>query len=203
MKGYYFITDAGLSRSGIVDDARKAIGSGTSLIQYREKSMDTLSMYREALAIKEACGGTGSKLIINDRIDVALAVGADGVHIGQEDMPYEIARRLLGPGKIIGVTVHSVEEAVEAERMGADYLGVSPIYRTTTKADAGEPGGIKTLREVRGACSIPIAAIGGITMDTIDEVIDAGADMICAIQAVVASHDVAGEIRKIQRRYGL
>ncbi len=202
MKGYYFITDSNLSLAGIVSDTRKAVEAGAQVVQYREKSAETGILYGEALALKEICAGRAT-LIINDRIDIALAVDADGTHIGQGDMPYEAARRLLGPGKIIGVTVHNLEEAIEAARLGADYLGVSPIFATGTKQDAGTPCGIDMLRDIRRAVSLPLVAIGGIDLSNVEAVIDAGADMVCAISAVVAKSDVAAEVLRFQRKFKL
>lgn len=200
MKGYYFITDSNLSLAGIVSDTRKAVEAGARVVQYREKSAETGILYGEALALKEICAGRAT-LIINDRIDIALAVDADGTHIGQGDMPYEAARRLLGPGKIIGVTVHNLEEAIEAARLGADYLGVSPIFATGTKQDAGNPCGTDMLREIRRAVSLPLVAIGGIDLSNVEAVIDAGADMVCAISAVVTKSDVAAEVLRFQRKF--
>ena len=200
MKGYYFITDSNLSLAGIVSDTRKAVEAGAQVVQYREKSAETGILYGEALALKEICAGRAT-LIINDRIDIALAVDADGTHIGQGDMPYEAARRLLGRGKIIGVTVHNLEEAIEAARMGADYLGVSPIFATGTKQDAGTPCGTDMLRDIRRAVSLPLVAIGGIDLSNVEAVIDAGADMVCAISAVVAKSDVAAEVLRFQRKF--
>ncbi|HPJ38389.1 MAG TPA: thiamine phosphate synthase, partial [Spirochaetota bacterium] len=181
MKGYYFVSDTVLSAAGMLNDVRSAVNAGAKLIQYREKNVDTAVMYKKACEIKAICRDGNSKVIINDRVDIALAVDADGVHIGQSDMPYEIARRLLGNNKIIGVTVHNVTEAIEAERLGADYLGVSPIFSTHTKTDAGNPCGLDTLKKIRQECAIPIAAIGGIDSENVDEVIEAGADMVCMI----------------------
>jgi thiamine-phosphate pyrophosphorylase len=203
MKGYYFVSDSMLTAAGMLEDVRSAVKAGTQLIQYREKKTDTANMYKKACEIKALCREGNSKVIINDRIDIALAVDADGVHIGQSDMPYDVARKLLGDDKIIGVTVHNVAEAVEAERRGADYLGVSPIFITNTKMDAGIPCGLSTLKKIRQECSIPIAAIGGISAENVDEVIEAGADMICMISAVIQSTNVQNEIIQIQRRFGL
>ncbi len=202
MRGYYFITDSGLSLAGNVADARAAVEAGVTVVQYRNKSNITRDMYEEALLIKGVCGGS-AKFIVNDRIDIALAVDADGVHIGQEDMPYEQARRLLGPDKIIGVTVHDLDEALEAEAAGADYLGLSPVFATGTKDDAGAPCGTKLISSIKAKCSIPVVAIGGIALSNVDEVIAAGADMVCAISAVVTKGDVAEAILEFQRRYGL
>jgi thiamine-phosphate pyrophosphorylase len=203
MKGYYFITDEQYSAAGIMSDVEKAVSAGVRIIQYRNKKAVTRRMYAEALFIKDLCAGTPARLIINDRVDIALAVDADGVHIGQDDMPYGEARRLLGNEKIIGVTVHDAGEAREAEGRGADYLGVSPIFATGTKADAGAPCGTGVLAEIRRACGIPVVAIGGIDLTNAVAVIDAGADMICAISSVVTKRDVAGEILKFQRKFGV
>ncbi|HPQ53894.1 MAG TPA: thiamine phosphate synthase [Spirochaetota bacterium] len=203
MKGYYFVSDTVLSAAGMLNDVRSAVNAGAKLIQYREKNVDTAVMYKKACEIKALCKDGNSKVIINDRVDIALAVDADGVHIGQSDMPYEIARRLLGNNKIIGVTVHNVTEAIEAERLGADYLGVSPIFSTHTKTDAGNPCGLDTLKKIRQECAIPIAAIGGIDSENVDEVIEAGADMVCMISAVIQSSNVTNEILQIQRRFRL
>ncbi len=201
MKGYYFITDHTLSAAGIFHDAAQAIAERVSLIQYRNKSASSRDLFAEALTLKRMCNGTTSRLIINDRVDIALAVDADGVHIGQDDLPYAETRRLVGPDKLIGVTVHTLEEACQAESQGADYLGVSPIYATSTKTDAGRACGLETLRAIRRACHIPIVAIGGITLANLSDVIAAGADMVCAISAVVTKPDVAAEIRLWQKEF--
>lgn len=202
MRGYYFITDSGLSLSGNLFDVRSAVAAGVRVVQYRNKSNITREMYEEALSLKRVCEGKAN-FIINDRLDVALAVGADGVHIGLEDMPYGEARRLLGPDKIIGVTVHDLEESLEAEAMGADYIGLSPIFATGTKGDAGAPCGTGLIAEVKKRCRVPLVAIGGIDLSNVDEVIAAGADMVCAISAVVTKPDAAAAILKFQGRYGL
>lgn len=200
MRGYYFITDAGLSLAGNLSDVRAAAAAGVTVVQYRNKSNITRDMYEEALLLKSACGGK-AKFIINDRIDIALAVDADGVHIGQEDMPYDRARHLLGPDKIIGVTVHDLDEALEAEARGADYLGLSPIFATGTKDDAGAPCGTAVIAELKKHCRVPVVAIGGIGLSNVDEVVAAGADMVCAISAVVTKPDVVAAILEFQRRY--
>jgi len=201
VKGYYFITDENLSAAGIVHDAGQAVAERVRLIQYRNKSAATRILFEEALTLKHLCAGSSTRLIINDRVDIALAVDADGVHIGQDDLPYDETRRLLGKDKLIGVTVHTLEEARLAEAHGADYLGVSPIYTTSTKTDAGQACGLDTLRAIRRACHIPIVAIGGITLDNLPEVLAAGADMVCAISAVVIKPDVAAEIRLWQKEF--
>lgn len=196
-KGYYFITDSGLSKNGNMGDVRAAVDAGVSVVQYRSKHQEAEAMIEEARVLKGICQGKAA-FIINDNIDVALSVDADGVHLGQGDISYETARKLLGKGKIIGVSVHGLDEAVAAEKKGADYLGVGPIFATTTKHDAGEPCGPGLVREIKARCKIPVVAIGDINLDNAKEVIDAGADAICAISAVVTKDDVKKEIQDFQ-----
>lgn len=198
IKGYYFITDADLSKNGNLSDIKNAIEAGVKVIQYRNKLGNVEHMTEEAKGLKKICEGK-ALFIINDRVDVALSVGADGVHVGQGDMLYETARKLLGKDKIIGTTVHDLQEAMLAEKKGADYLGVSPVFSTTTKKDAGKPCGVAFIREIKKNCNIPITAIGGINLDNVKEVVDAGADAVCAISAVVTKDNVKEEIEKFQK----
>jgi thiamine-phosphate pyrophosphorylase len=196
VKGYYFITDSSLSLAGNISDVVRAEACGVRVVQYRNKEAETLKMYEVAQRLRDIC--REALLLINDRIDVAMAVGADGVHLGQSDMPIRAARKLLGPEKIIGITAHNLAEALEAERLGADYLGLSPIFKTKTKPDAGKPAGIAFIEEVRSRVDIPLIAIGGINLANAPEVVKAGADGLCAISAVVAKEDVGKEIKKFQ-----
>ncbi|NMC09481.1 MAG: thiamine phosphate synthase [Methanothrix sp.] len=196
MKGYYFITDSRLSRAGNVNDVQQAVACGVGVVQYRNKNAETREMFEEAVVLREICRDV--LFLINDRIDIALATGADGVHLGQSDMPIRAARKILGPEKIIGLTVHNLAEALEAQRLGADYLGVSPIFQTSTKADAGKPAGIALIEEIHSRVSIPLVAIGGINHSNAADVISAGADSLCAISCVVAREDVSREIKKFQ-----
>ena len=197
--GYYFITDEHLSKAGTLHDVQAAVAAGVQVVQYRCKTNDTGKMRQEALALKKICRGV--TFIINDRIDIALAVNADGVHVGQEDMPCQIARHLLGPKKIIGVTARTVAQALQAEKDGANYLGVSPLFPTLTKKDAGPPVGLQLLQDIKKQSKLPLVAIGGITLENAASVIAAGADAICAISAVVTREDVEGEIRKFQELF--
>lgn len=200
MRGFYFITDARLSRAGNVADVKSAQAAGVGIVQYREKQADSRVLIEEAGRLREVC--REAFFLVNDRVDVALAVGADGVHLGQQDLPCLAARRLLGPGKIIGITVSSVEEAKQAAREGADYLGVSPIFATATKSDAGEPAGVRLLKAIKREVKLPLIAIGGITLANAPLVIAAGAHGLCAISAVVTRTDVCGEIAKFQELFG-
>ena len=199
MKGYYFITDSNLSRAGNAKDVLCAVACGVEVVQYRNKNAESRMMYEEAVRLREIC--SEALFLINDRVDIALAIEADGVHLGQEDIPCIVARKMLGPGKIIGITVHNLAEAKEAETSGADYLGVSPIFQTKTKLDAGKPAGIALIEEIRKQVSIPLIAIGGINHSNATEVIQAGADGLCAISCVVAKENVDDEIKKFQKLF--
>ena len=201
IKGYYFITDAGLSRAGNLSDVEQSLKANVGVVQYRNKTSDTRAFYNEAIALRKLC--TNATFLINDRLDIALACNADGVHLGQSDLPYKIARKLLGPDKIIGLTVHSLDDAIEAEKMGADYIGVAPIFATTTKTDAGSPLGIEGLKEICKHVKIPVVAIGGIDLSNVQAVINAGADSICAISAVITKQDVRAEVQKFQALFNL
>ncbi len=195
---FYLVTDSGLSKEGTISDVKQAVNAGCKIVQYREKEKNTREMIKDASRIKEICKGRAI-FLVNDRIDVALAVDADGVHIGQGDMPFEITRRLLGEDKIIGITVHDVHEAKEAASLGADYIGLSPIFSTSTKKDAGKSCGTTMIEKVKKEVSVPIIAIGGINKENMDEVILAGADSVVAISAVVCSEDVKKEVEKLIR----
>jgi thiamine-phosphate pyrophosphorylase len=199
MNGYYFITDKNLSRAGNVCDVQNAVAAGVEAVQYRRPDASTSELFAEALVLRKLCRRT--LFLVNDRVDIALAVQADGVHLGQADLPFPAARKLLGKGKIIGLTVHSLAEARQAEAAGADYLGVSPIFITQTKADAGPPAGMQLIRQIKRAVKIPLIAIGGINLANAPEVIRAGADGLCAISAVVSGEDVRAEIERFQRLF--
>jgi thiamine-phosphate pyrophosphorylase len=200
VRGYYFITEASLSRAGNLSDVAAAVAAQVRVVQFREKQGLTSELVAEARQLRELCRHI--IFLVNDRVDVALEVGADGVHLGQEDLSYHEARKLMGPDKIIGVTVHNVTEALAAQAGGADYLGVSPIFSTATKADAGAPTGVALLNEIRRRVTIPLVAIGGITLANAPAVIAAGADAVCAISAVVTRPKVQAEIDKFQKLFG-
>jgi thiamine-phosphate pyrophosphorylase len=199
VRGYYFITEARLSRAGNLSDVAEAVAAKVRVVQYREKQGLTCELVAEARQLRELCRRI--IFLVNDRVDLALEVGADGVHLGQEDLCYHEARKLMGPDKIIGVTVHTVAEALAAQAGGADYLGVSPIFSTATKADAGAPTGVALLNEIRRRVTLPLVAIGGITLANAPAVIAAGADAVCAISAVVTRPEVKAEIDKFQKLF--
>jgi thiamine-phosphate pyrophosphorylase len=179
--GYYFITDHGLSVNGILDDVREAIAGGASVVQYRRKTGESRTLYEEALEVGRICREADVPFIVNDRMDIALTAGADGIHIGPKDVPL-FALRDAYDG-IIGISCSTLENAKRYAAEGADYLGVGPVYATTTKADAGEAVGPALIDDVRQAVDVPLIAIGGITLERVPEVMFAGADGICAISA--------------------
>jgi len=194
MRGFYFITDSSLSLKGNISDVKDAISCGVKFIQYREKNATTYFLYKEALTLRKICKDV--KFIINDRVDIALAVDADGVHLGKDDLPIKVARKLLGKDKIIGISVKSVKEAISAERQSANYVSIGPIFFTTTKKNAHKPVGISVIREIKKNINIPLVAIGGINLKNAKGVIDAGADCICAISAVVGKPNLKEIIKK-------
>lgn len=166
---------------------------GLRWIQYREKGKSRREMFYEALRLKALTKRFEACLIINDYADIALAVGAEGLHLGQDDLPLGEARRIMG-GRIIGISTHTIEEAREAERGGADYIGFGPIFPTKTK-DAGLPKGSDSLREIRKAVAIPVIAIGGIKADNAAEVFDAGCDGV-AVSSGLSEGNVAENARR-------
>jgi len=195
LRGFYFITDRPSGGEGIIDAVKEAVRSGVCAVQYRDKNVFMREMVKEALKLRKIC----SKIpfIINDRVDVALAVKADGVHLGQDDIPVNVARKLLGKNKIIGLTVHSLRQAEEGIKLKADYLGVSPVFLTSTKADAGRPVGPGLISQIRARFKrFPIVAIGGIKLEYAQDVIASGADALCAISAVLKREDAGAEIKK-------
>jgi thiamine-phosphate pyrophosphorylase len=189
--GLYVITGDQWSRGRTLSDiVSQAIAGGASAIQLREKGMDTGQLVEAARCIRKITQEAGAALIINDRVDVALAVDADGVHIGQHDMNIADVRKVIGIHKLVGVSTHNVIEAKLAEEAGADYIGVGPIFATATKEDIETPKGIQMLQEIRDAVSIPCIAIGGIKPENVAQVISAGADGVAVITAVVAADNV-------------
>ena len=184
----YLVTDRVLSRGrATAEIVRAAVTGGVTCVQLREKHCGTREFLEEARALRVVSRALGIPLIVNDRVDVALAVGADGVHLGQQDMPLADARRLGPPGWIIGVSAESPADAIRAEKEGADYVGVSPVFATPTKADAAPPLGLEGLRNIRAAVKIPLVAIGGIHAGNARAAIRAGADGLAVVSAIVSA----------------
>ena len=189
----YVITDEQLGGGRTHEEqARAALAGGAGLIQLRDKTASSLRLYEAACAMREMTRAAGALLIINDRLDIALAAEADGLHVGPDDLPVAVARRLLRPGMILGASAGTVAEAVAAEEDGADYLGVGAVYEARgSKADAGAPVGPERLRQVRAAVRLPIVGIGGIKAENAAPVVEAGADGVAVITGVVGAPDIA------------
>ena len=184
----YLVTDRTLSLGrSTVEVVRAAIRGGVSCVQLREKGCSTREFMDEAWLLKTLLAGTGVPLFINDRLDVALAVAADGVHLGQNDMHLSDARRLVGERLVIGISAESVADAIRAEAEGADYIGVSPVFTTPTKMDTAPPLGLDGLRAIRRAVQLPLVAIGGINADNAAQVLRAGADGLAVVSAIVSA----------------
>ncbi len=194
----YLVTDRGLSRGRPTTEVVGwAIQGGVTVVQLREKGVDTREFVEEALAVRRLLRDREIPLIVNDRIDVALAVSADGVHLGQRDMPIAMARKILGPDKIIGISAESVDDAVAAEKAGADYLGVSPIYATPTKTDTAAALGLAGLRRVREAVDLPLVGIGGLNAKNAAAAIRHGADGVAVVSAIVSADDPEKAAREL------
>jgi thiamine-phosphate pyrophosphorylase len=191
------VTDRGLAAGrSVIDVALAAVRGGATMVQLREKDATTRAFVDEARALKAALAPLGVPLAINDRLDVALAVDADGLHVGQDDMPVEAARRLIGPGKFIGLSITAVDQVLRPDAAAADYLGVGPIYLQQTKVDAAAPLGVDGLRRIRAMTGKPIVAIGGLTPDNSAPVLAAGADGLAVVSAIVAAADPEATARR-------
>jgi thiamine-phosphate pyrophosphorylase len=186
----YLVTDRGLSLGrSTVDIVAAAVAGGVTCVQLREKNCGTRQFVAEARAVRELLAGTNVPLIINDRLDVALAVKADGVHLGQTDMDIDDARRLVGRDMLIGISAECVEDAVRAEAKGADYVGISPVFSTPTKTDTAPALGLDGVARIRAAVSLPLVGIGGIGPGNAAQVIQAGCDGVAVVSAIVSAPD--------------
>ncbi|HEX9861281.1 MAG TPA: thiamine phosphate synthase [Nitrospirota bacterium] len=190
ISGLYLISDTTVSRGrGHEDIVRAGVDGGARIVQLREKFLSLRELYPIAQRLREITRDAGALLIVNDYIDLALAVDADGVHLGQDDMPAPAARKIMGGSKIIGISAHTVEEVQAAVADGADYIGFGPIFPTDTK-DAGAAKGPDAIRAIRGSVPVPIVAIGGIDQSNATAVIEAGADAVAVISAIALSEDM-------------
>ena len=196
------ITDTALGRGrSHLQLAEAALAGGADVIQLRDKHAGGHELFTIAQAILERTRAAGSSFVVNDRVDVALAVGADGVHVGQDDLPAHAVRQLIGPQMLLGVSARTAEQARRAIPDGADYLGVGPIYDARfTKPDAAAPMGTQGLCSLRPECSVPILAIGGIDHGNAEEVMRAGADAVAVISCVVSADDVTAAVRDLRER---
>jgi len=187
------ITDRRLARGrSHAEVARQALAGGATMIQLRDKEAGSRELHETAVLLRRITREHGALLIVNDRADIALASEADGVHVGQDDLPVAAARRLLGPRAVVGASARNPYEALAAERAGADYLGVGPIHEARgSKPDTLPPQGVELLRRIAARVRLPLLAIGGIGASNAAEIIDAGASGVAVISAVVAAEDIA------------
>ena len=183
----------------LADVVAAAVQGGVSCVQLREKHLDTRDFLAQAIALRELLAPHGIPLVINDRVDVALACGAQGVHLGQSDMPVAQARRLLPPRVFIGCSVETMQDVLRSATLPVDYLGVSPIFATPTKTDTQAPWGLDGLRRVRAASALPLVAIGGIHAGNAAEVLDAGANGLAVVSAICAAQDPCAAAAALKR----
>lgn len=195
----YLVTDDGcLQGRALIDCVREALEGGVTLVQYRAKAASSAEMYAEALQLKALCDSFNVPLIINDRLDIAMAVGAAGVHLGQDDLPCVAARKILGEDYIIGVSAHNPAEAKAALHSGADYLGCGAVFGTATKADVKKLGteGLAAICREKG---LPVVGIGGVTADNYREVRAAGADGAAIVSGILAQPDIRATVKAIAK----
>jgi len=192
MRGVYLVTDRGLCRNRPLQDVvLKAVQGGVSCVQLREKDLPARDFIGEAMAVKRILVPFHVPLIINDRVDVALACGADGIHLGRQDMPYAMARKLMGDQAIIGLSVETWEDVEAVEKLDVNYIGVSPVFATPTKTDTKEPWGLAGLKKIKAFSRHPLVAIGGINASNAQAVVEAGADCLAVVSAVCSADDPA------------
>ena len=198
MRGLYLVTDRDLCGEKYLEDVvLESVKGGVSCVQLREKDISTRLFVSEAQRIKKLLEPYQIPLIINDRIDVALACGAEGVHIGQEDMPYAIARQLMGRKAIIGLSVETWEDVEESQRLDVDYIGVSPVFATPTKTDTKGAWGLEGLAKIKKISRHPVVAIGGLNESNVRETVLAGADCVAVVSALCAASDPEAAARKL------
>jgi len=198
MRGLYFVTDRGLcGKKDLEEVVAQTVKGGAAYVQLREKDISTRFFLEEAIRIKKLLKPYNVPLIINDRVDVALACGAEGVHIGQEDMPYEILRKLMGPKAIIGLSVETWEDVLVSQELDVNYIGVSPVFATPTKTDTKGAWGLEGLAKIKAFSRHPLVAIGGINESNVREVIKAGADCVAVVSAICAAPDPEMAARNI------
>ena len=186
----YAVTDRSwVGIQTLLEQIESSLLGGTTLVQLREKDLSDCEFIQEAISVKRLCERFGVPLLINDNVNVALRSGADGVHLGQDDLPLQEARKMLGPNKIIGISTHTVEEAMKAEQGGADYVGVGSVFATQTKLDANVLS-IDYIREICQAVTIPVVAIGGIKEENMDVLRNTGVAGIAVVSAIFGQPDI-------------
>ncbi|NLM13855.1 MAG: thiamine phosphate synthase [Epulopiscium sp.] len=193
----YLVTDRNiLAEKSLETAVKEAIEGGVTLVQLREKDISSLEFYHTALRLKQITSQYHIPLMINDRLDIALAVDAEGIHLGQKDIPCTVARKLMGKNKIIGVSAATVEEAKKAEEDGADYIGVGALFSTNTKQDTRAVS-IELLKEIKNNVSIPVVAIGGINENNVSLLKDTNIDGIAVVSAILGKKDIKSAAQKL------
>jgi len=195
LNGLCFITDRKLSGLSPEDMTLKVLEAGAKWVQYREKERSKREIYEEAVMLRRLTKDYNAVFIINDYVDIAICVDADGVHLGEDDLPLKEARKIIGRNRIIGISTHNLEQAIDAGRDGADYIGFGPVFHTKTK-NAGKPKGVKMLQEIKKQVKIPVVAIGGIGIENISSVLDNGADAVASASAILK-----GDIEENVKRF--
>lgn len=197
----YLVTDRDLSMGRSLEEiVKEAVKGGITMLQLREKNTSTADFYKIACSLKNLLKGHNIPLIINDRLDIAIASDADGLHIGQSDMPYSVVREILGKDKIIGLSVETIEQAREANELDVDYIGLSPVFSTNTKTDINTPLELEGIREIASFTKHKTVAIGGINTQNTGDIIKNGADGIAVVSAIISQESpkmAAAELKKI------
>lgn len=195
IRGVYLVTEE--YEKGHAEYAKAALKAGVRVIQLREKKANSSEFLKMAKEIRRLCDGYNALFVINDRLDIALLSGADGVHVGQDDLPVKEIRKIAGREFIVGVSVASLQEAFEAQRCGAYYVSVSPIFDTSTKEDAGKGLGLEILRQIKSEIDIPVVAIGGVNRENIVDILDAGADSTAVVSAITRADNPENAAREL------
>ncbi|MGL4627990.1 MAG: thiamine phosphate synthase [Cetobacterium sp.] len=199
--GIYAITDSECGKDKeFLTYCEELLQGGAKIIQYREKSRDMKKLFKEAKELKILTQKYNAIFIVNDHLDIALLVDADGIHIGQDDLPISEVRKVLGKNKIIGISTHNLNEAEEAVKNGADYIGVGPIFHTDTKKDAGNPLTLNFLEEVEKNINLPYTVIGGIKESNLDEVLSRGAKSVCLISELICNENTLQITKRIDEK---
>jgi thiamine-phosphate pyrophosphorylase len=204
----YLVTDQKLCLGReLIEVVMEAVAGGVSIVQIREKDSDTRDFFQLAMAMKKQLEKTNVPLIINDRVDVAIAVDADGVHVGQTDLPCAVAREMIGPEKILGVSINTFEQIEEVHKLNINYLSLSPVFPTPTKPDTTPAFGIEGLKKARQMTSRPLMTIGGINKTNLKDIVDAGMDGVAVVSAIcsapspaIAARELADIIRQARKR---
>lgn len=197
--GLYCLTDSQLAgERGNLAVVEQMLAAGAQIIQYREKNKTQLEMYRECMLIRDMTRMQGATFFVNDDIALAMAVCADGVHIGQDDLPLPVVRQLVGEGMLIGLSTHSPQQARAAVELGADYIGVGPVYQTQTKKDVCAPVGLEYVNYVAKCIDLAFVAIGGISRDNLTAVIEHGAECVAMISEIIKAADIRQTVQSVR-----